>query len=70
MRGREEGEEKCKNAREGKKRKILFAKNARRSEKGGGDKTAGGKVRGGRRKRPTPCPPPNLMILSLEKKTQ
>ena len=46
MRGREEGEEKCKNGREGKKRKILFAKSARRSEKGGGRQNGGREDKG------------------------
>ena len=65
--GREEGEEKCKNGREGKKEKFCLRKVRAAPRREDGHKTAGGKVRGGMRKRPTPCPPPNLMILSLEK---
>ena len=46
MRGREEGEEKCKMEGRGKKGKILFAKSARRSEKGGGRQNGGREGKG------------------------
>ena len=53
----------------GKKEKICPRKVRAAPRRKEGDKTVGGKVKGGRRKRPTPCPPPNIMI-SLEKRTR